>query len=137
MTLAIREAFDTFPQPNNLVSPCGITAATEFERIAKTWCLASESGLTQFVDTMGDSSCNEPEIVKARELLGTIDTEVSRAYGKEMLDLTRGFFPAPYIVSDSNAYIVESSTRSQIIGFLTELNRELSQAEPQQEELLI
>ena len=137
LTLAIREAFDTFPQPNNLVSQCGIAAATEFERVAKTWCLASESGLTQFVDTMGDSSCNEPEIVKARELLGTIDTEVSRAYGMEMLDITRGFFPAPYIVSESNAYIVESSTRSQVIGFLTELNRELSQTEPQQEELLI
>jgi hypothetical protein len=132
LTLAIREAFDTLPLPTDMVSQCGISAAEDFERIAKQCCSSTGGGLTQFIDAIGDPTCGESEVAKARELLGTIDSEVSLAYGADALDLTRDFRPSHYIVNTSSAFLVSEATRSQIVEFLTELNREMCQGEIRQ-----
>ena len=126
LSLSIREAFETFPLPDHVLSDEGISAAREFGETARAWCLAANKGLTDFANALGDANCTDSEFEHARTLLNAIDQFVAGAFGFDGVLDARGYYQAPYIASvNSNAYVVPPDSRASILGHLLAMNREL------------
>ena len=124
LRLSIREAFDTFPPPDRFVGEDGISAAQEFDELAKDWCSKKSKGLTDFTNNLGDPENIDSDIIRARRLLNNVDQVVASEFGLERLPEERGFYQAPYIAApNSYAYIVSPDTRVRILEHLTSLNQ--------------
>ncbi len=123
LSLSIREAIDTFPPPEAIVSEKGVAAANEFDIICKSWSKENSAGVTSFADRLGDETSQDRNIVRARELLDSIDDLTAAAYGYSGGLSGRGCFVAPYIAgSKSSAFIVPEQDRREIVSFLTQEN---------------
>ena len=130
LRLSIREAIDTFPLPQGTVAQKGVLAATEFDTICKSWSKENSAGVTSFADRLGDETSQDGNIVRARNLLDSIDDLTAAAYGYPGGLSGRGYFVAPYIAGgESPAFIVPADTRHEIVGFLAGMNREACERE--------
>ena len=124
LRLSIREAFHTYPLPDECVKEDGILAANEFSVHAKGWCLRASKGLTGFANALGDPSNVNPDIVSARRLLNDVDRAVAEIYGLDDIWESRSFRQAPYVAApDSLAYIVAPKVRERTLERLVLLNK--------------
>ena len=124
LRLSIREAFHTYPLPDECVSEDGNFAAQEFGDLASGWCSRASKGLTGFANVLGDPDNVDLDIVEARALLNAIDQAVVKVYDLDGVWEGRGFYQAPYIAAPNNlAYAVAPDARERILERLVLLNQ--------------
>lgn len=124
LRISLGDGVETFPLPDNAVSPKGIEASHRLNELAMLWCAENGGGLTDFYNSIGDPECLEESIEAARACIDQIDLEVLLAYGFE-ITIERGFNNAPYL-SNGKAYVVSEECRRRIISSLSSLNRDQS-----------
>ena len=81
LSLSIKESVYTFPLPSDLVSQRGITAANEFQKLVNLRAQQLGAGTTAVLNEVNDPSCNDPNVVRLRDLQEVIDEAVIDAYG--------------------------------------------------------
>ncbi len=125
LRLSIREGVETFPLPKTIVSKAGLAAAIEFDRVAVDYCKENKCGLTEFMNEVGNPTCNGLHIAAARKLLKEIDCEVALAYGWADLNIERCFCETTYLSgTQKEGYVLRKDQRRAVISRLLDLNRD-------------
>ncbi|MGE4029913.1 MAG: type IIL restriction-modification enzyme MmeI [Thermoleophilia bacterium] len=109
------DCFETFPFPDQL--PPGEAGRTLHDYRAER-TRARNEGLTALANRVNDPAQNDDDIVRLRELMATLDTEVAAAYGWDDLDLDHGFHDTRI----GRRFTICEDAREEIIDRLLELN---------------
>ncbi len=122
------DAFETFPLPlaDNLLSDLGERLHQARIGVMQADCI----GLTKLYNRLHTEGERDPRIEGLRELQREIDTAVAHAYGWDDLDLEHGFHQVPYLPeSDRVRFTISETARVEVLGRLSELNRQRYQEE--------
>lgn len=125
LTLSIRESVSTFSLPTESVSNVGQSAAIFFQETLVRWSTENEGGLTAALNAVNTPNCTDPAIIDLRQVMASIDAEVSMAYGWNDLDLAYDFKEfTGGSANDPWRWALSEATTEEILRRLSLLNQE-------------
>ncbi|MEQ8789465.1 MAG: hypothetical protein RIC55_24435 [Pirellulaceae bacterium] len=130
INISISESIKKYPLPADQVPHDGMACATKFVELTRSLSKQDGTGLTDLMNRVHSPQCTKGEIAELRECIRRIDAHVAGAYGWDDLALDYGFASARDLVRDDNVrFGVSEEAQAAIMSRLTNLNREMCQAE--------
>lgn len=129
LSLSISESIAKYPVPEHRVTPAGIEASAQFNRLTVEFSAAHDCGLTDVMNAIHSPDNADATITELRRLLSVIDAEVAAAYGWNDVDVTYDFRAyAGGSANDKWRYALSADVTASLLGRLTALNRERFEA---------
>jgi hypothetical protein len=127
--------FDTFPFPAQFMRNGSIFYDAKLDgldEVAENYdlhrshiCADRQKGFTDIYNLLNSRAEESDDIKKLRELTVIMDHAVAASYGWNDLKLDHDFYEADYLPGkDRSRFTISGTTRREILGRLSELNRE-------------